>query len=131
MMIGPEPITRMRCRSARRGMNEIVDDVGASVSRPPASNALELRRRADERGYVNAAHERRIGGNLGGDADSQQDFSCQFPSAHAIAATDVVDLTGNAPRCKEEIGFDHVRDVKIVPYGILVPEDEGLLVDAA
>jgi hypothetical protein len=103
-------------------MNQVVDDIGTGAGWPPTGSALQLGRRADEDGHVDAAYERGIGGNLGGRADSQQDFIRQFTHAHTFPAADIVDLSLLSISHQKKIGLDYIGDVKVVPNRMLVSE---------
>src|SRR5580765_2155133 len=99
MMIGPEPITRMRCRSVRRGMSgakQIVDDVGVSQARCPTGRLLELRRRSDEHGNVGGTDQRWFGRNVSVYASLKQDSGRKLAHAESYAARDVVHFAGRA-----------------------------------
>src|SRR6476661_10919924 len=96
MTIGPEPITRMRWRSARRGMYQVIDDVVARPGGCPPSCAPQLGVAADEDGNVHWPRKRRIRSNVGGDTDSTQDGLRQLAHADPFATADVVGLSGRA-----------------------------------
>src|SRR5690349_4612495 len=103
MTIGPEPMTRMRWRSARRGMNQVIDDVVARVPGGPPRRAAKLGVRADEDGNVHGASERWIHSNLSGCADSTQDGLRQCAHAHPFTAADVVGLSRCSLRQQREV----------------------------
>src|SRR3954469_10079642 len=90
MMIGPEPMTRIRCRSVRLGIEQIVDDVVVRLSRRPAGLSRQFGRRADEHWCVRGPHQRRLGRNVSGDASSKQDALGELPYRNANTAAHIV-----------------------------------------
>src|ERR1700683_632787 len=74
MMMGPEPTTRMRWRSARRGMwrprgraairrsagraDQVVDNIAHRPGRLPACGVAQLRVVPDQRRHIDGADER-------------------------------------------------------------------------
>src|SRR5690349_13410814 len=116
MTIGPEPITRMRWRSARRAMNQVVNDVVHSVSRGPARRCPEFPAVANQYGYVHRPHERRIDGNLSGPASALQDSRRDLVDREARAAGDVVDLARLPVLQQHKVRGNDVADMKVVAH---------------
>src|SRR3954466_648108 len=92
MMMGPEPMTRMRWRSERRGMDQVVDDVVARPAGRPPGRTAQLGVAADLNGNVDGPSEGWITAHLGGTAGAEQNALRQRAHAHPLAAADVVDL---------------------------------------
>src|SRR4051794_8781265 len=112
MMIGPEPMTRIRCRSVRLGIEQIVDDVVVRLSGRPAGLSRQFGRRADEHWCVRSPHERWFGRNVSGDARSKQDTLGELSHGDADTATHVVDLARASTLGKEKIRTHDVVDVE-------------------
>src|SRR5688500_8280938 len=96
MTIGPEPMTRMRCRSARRGMDQVLDDVVNGSLRSPACRPAELAVVPDENRDVDRAQKCGVAANVGRNASSLQDAIGQVANSQSMAAANVVDLARNA-----------------------------------
>ena len=62
----------MRCRSARRGMDQVVDDRVERESGRPAGRAPQLGRVADEHRNLGRAHQRGVGAQYRIDADASK-----------------------------------------------------------
>src|SRR5690242_21811644 len=82
MMIGPEPITRIRWRSVRRGIQQVVDDVRVRLLRSPACVTPQLFRRTNIDRDVGRADERLLARNVGCCAHAQQDILGELLDAH-------------------------------------------------
>src|SRR5450830_12303 len=108
MTIGPEPMTRMRWMSARRGMNQIVDDVVARPAGSPTSSAPKLAVAANEHGHVHRTCQCWIGSNVGGDAEPVQDGGRERTNTRAVPAAHVVHLARRASLEQEEIRLNDV-----------------------
>src|SRR5436190_735665 len=105
MMIGPDPITRMRFRSFRRGIDYVVDDLKMSEPRRPSRGRLELRRISHEFSHIAGPSERRVRRNVGRHAHTLQDSSGQLARAQADAAAHIVDLSRYASTNDGQIGL--------------------------
>src|SRR3954466_11951809 len=91
--MGPEPITRMRCMSARRGMDQIIDDVTARATRGPSCRTPELLAVAHQYRHVHRTCPCRIGCNVGRDAELLQDSRGECAHRAPLTTADVVDLS--------------------------------------
>src|SRR6476661_2292417 len=114
MTIGPEPMTRIRWRSVRRGMNQVIDDVVAREGWDPAGRATKLGVAADEDGDVHWPRERRIRSNVSRYTRAAQDGARELPDADPFAAGHVVRVTGRTPFEQRKVGRDHVPNVQEV-----------------
>ena len=87
MTIGPEPITRMRCRSVRRGMQAESSMMSACVLRGahPVSR-INFAGEPTSTGMSVGANERRLGRNVGGHASAKQDVRGKLAHADADPA---------------------------------------------
>src|SRR5258705_11106658 len=122
MMIGPEPMTRIRWRSARRGMDQIVDDVIARPAGGPAGGATELAVAADLHRHVHGTDQPRIAANLGRSFKSLQDALREGTHAHAFGAADVVDLAHRALGRQRKISVAQLADVQEITDGVAVAD---------
>src|SRR5215207_8749041 len=108
MTIGPEPMTRIRWMSARRGMNQVVDDVLAGMTGRPTSGAPEFAAVADQYRDVDGTGQRRIARNLSRDTDALQDRLAERAHGRPLSACHVVGLTRDAELHQRKIGVHHV-----------------------
>src|SRR5688500_20160672 len=90
MTIGPEPINMMRCRSARRGTDQIFDDGVESELRRPSSRASQLGRVADEDWHLGRADQRSVGVQYRIDTDQSKHTLGERADVDANAAGHVV-----------------------------------------
>src|SRR5687767_833593 len=101
--------------SARRGMNQVVDDVVDRALWGAASGASQLGIVADKNWQVAWTHERRVLHTPGGDAQPPQDAPGDLPNARALPAGHIVHLSRLAALEEPLIGFDHVGDMQKIP----------------
>src|SRR5690242_21444399 len=106
MTIGPEPITRIRWMSARRGMNQVIDDVVARQGWDPTGRATKLGVVADQDGNVDWPRQRRICCNVSSDTDPAQDSVRELPHTDSLAARHVVAVSHGATLQEGDIGLD-------------------------
>src|SRR5690348_5963212 len=111
MTIGPEPMTRIRWMSARRGMNQVIDDV---VTRPggyPPGGVTKLCVVANQHGDVHWPRQRRIRSNVGSHTHSTQDGQRERAHADPFTAAHVVRLAGRAALDQGEVRLHDVTHV--------------------
>src|SRR5215218_478173 len=125
MTIGPEPMTRIRWMSARRGMNQVVDDVLTGMTGRPAGGAPEFAAAADQYRDVDGTGQRRVARNLGRDTDALQDQLAERTHARPVSAGHVVGLTRDAKLHQRKIGIHHVGAVEEVAHRLAIPNREG------
>src|SRR5689334_21912736 len=122
MMIGPEPMRRIRWRSARRGIYEIRNDVVTGKRRGPARRVAKLRRVADEPGYFDPPDERGVHFDVRRGARCGQHLRGEVADTLWDAAADVVGLAGCAPVHQKKIRTDDVPHMEEVADGLDVAD---------
>src|SRR5258708_30092229 len=108
MTIGPEPMTRMRWMSARRGMNQIIYDVIARTARRPARRAVKFGVASHEHRDVHGTRPRGIHSNVGRDANALQDGRRERSDRYALAAAHIVHVAHGSALEQQQVGFDHL-----------------------
>src|SRR5438876_11596297 len=109
MMIGPEPITRMRWRSARRGMYQVVEDVVDGALRRPARRLPKFVIVSDEDRNIDRAEQVGIARNVSGHAKTLENALRQLPYRRSLTAADVIHLAGHPLLEQLHVGVDDVR----------------------
>src|SRR5438128_864646 len=121
MTIGPDPMTRMRWRSARRGMNQIVNDMVHRSRRRPAGRLSNLRIDAHELWNVDGASQRWITPNLGRHTGATQDTLGQRADGDPDSAGHVVHVAASSSIEQAHIGLGCVSDMKVVAHWRAIP----------
>src|SRR3954468_20740421 len=125
MMIGPDPMTRIRLRSVRFGIQQLVDDIYVRLFRRPARVTRELRRRADQGRDVRGTSQRGLERNLSRRASLQQDVARQLYRVDAYTARDVVYLANAAAFGQRKIRTHDVVDVQIITDDVIANHEGG------
>src|SRR5689334_14950185 len=115
-------MTRMRCMSARRGMNQVINDVVAGEGRYPTGRATKLGAVADQDGDVHWPRQRRIRNNVSSDTESAQDGARELPDTDSFAARHVVRVSGRPTLQEREICLDDIAHVQEVADGVSVAD---------
>src|SRR3954451_22124910 len=108
MTMGPEPMTRMRCMSARRGMDQIIYDVVACFPRGPPGRTTELLVTAHQHRHVHRTCTCRICCNVSRDTETLQDSRGELTHRVALSAADVINLACGATFHQRKIGIHDV-----------------------
>src|SRR6476661_1400967 len=124
MTIGPEPMTRIRWMSARRGMNQVIDDVVARQGWGPAGCAAKLGVAANEDGNVHWPRERRIRSNVSGGTCPAQDSAGELADTDPFPAGHVVGVPRGTVLEQCEVGGNDVTNMQEVPHGIAIADRE-------
>src|ERR687895_2974591 len=96
MTIGPEPMSIMRCRSARRGTDEIFDDRVEGELGRPSGRAPQLGRVTNQHRHVGGAYQRGILAQYRIDPDESKHALRERADVNSVPAGHVVDLAGRA-----------------------------------
>src|SRR5918996_4318744 len=116
MMIGPEPMSMMRWRSARRGTNQLFDDRVEVEAGRPSGRAAQLGRVAYEHRHIGGAHKRRIRLQYRIGADESKHTSADGADLHSGSARNVVDLSGRAALHEIGVRASHILHMEKVSY---------------
>src|SRR5687768_502853 len=116
MMIGPEPISMMRCRSARRGTDQIVDDGVEGQAGRPSGRASQLGGVTNEDWHLDGTHQRSVGVQYRIDAYQSKHALRERPDIDARPACDVVHLTRRPALEQVDVRTRDISDMEEVAH---------------
>src|SRR5918992_2307662 len=116
MTIGPEPMSIMRWRSARRGTNQLFDDRVEVEAGRPSGRAAQPGRVAYEHRHIGGTHKRRIRLQYRIGTNQSKHASADGGDLHARSARNVVDLSARTALDDIGVGANHILHMEKVSY---------------